>query len=590
MSTSRPLHKGLKSYLYLLPYVFNHRLQLLGVLVSLLFTSFSVLGFGKGIAYLIDKGFNNQNPDLLNKGLLVLLLIILLLAIATYCRAFFINTICEQVISNIRKDIYRHVIHLSPSFFEEQKTSDVLSRLTSDTSLVSGIIASVFSITLRNLILFIGGITMLILTSPKLAAYVLIIVPAVLIPLLMLGKRVKNLSKEAQHRTSLLGSHIEESLAGIQTVQSYNREAYECHRFGVYANDALYAERERLRIRALLVALVILCAFSAIALVLWVGGHDVLAGRMSSGKLSSFIFYAIVVASSTGALSEVIGDIQRAAGAIERIFELKLIVPHISSPLVPLWLSEPFKGTIIFDNVDFAYPANPGQLVLQDFSFTIQPGERVALVGPSGAGKSTILQLLLRFYDPLKGAVFLDEFNLNRISLHDVRGQFGIVPQDPMIFSCSAYDNIRYANPSASEGQVIEAAKAAEALDFLINLPQGIHTFVGERGVRLSGGERQRIAIARAILKNPKILLLDEATSALDAHNEYAVHKALETLMQGRTTLVIAHRLATVLKADRIIVIDQGRIEAIGNHGTLLQTSPLYAKLARLQFFESGPV
>ncbi|MFN7094780.1 MAG: ABC transporter transmembrane domain-containing protein, partial [Burkholderiales bacterium] len=490
-----PQYQGFKSYFYLIPYVKSHRLRLLGVFISLLFTSFSVLALGKGIAYLIDQGFNSHNPNLLNHAMSILLSVIIMLAIATYCRAYLINSVCEHIIASIRRDVYRHVIHLSPSFFETHKTSDVLSRLTTDTALVSSIISSVLSTTLRSLILFIGGITMIIHTSPKLTAYVLFIVPAILIPLFILGKRVRRLSRIAQEKTALIGAHIEESLAGIKTVQAYTREIQECHQFNDHVTTAFQAELNRLRIRSLLVALVILCAFTAIACVLWIGGHDVLSGKMSGGDLSSFIFYAIVVASSTSALSEVFGDIQRAAGAIERIFELKMVKPLIVSPILPETLLLPIKGSVTFNHIHFAYPSNPNQAVLTDFSLTLNPGETVALVGPSGAGKSTILQLLLRFYVPDSGCITLDGIDISYLSLHDLRHQCGLVPQDPILFSSTVFDNIRYGKPHASQEEVIEAAKAAEVLEFASTLPNGIHTFVGERGVRLSGGQRQRIAI-----------------------------------------------------------------------------------------------
>jgi ATP-binding cassette subfamily B protein len=579
-----PRKGNLKSLTAITIYLAPYKKSLIGVMIALIFTSSSVLGLGRGIQYLIDKGFGENNPALLDKALLVLLTVTLLLALATYTRASLINIICEKVVADIRRDVYRHIIRVSPSFFEHTKTSDVLSRLTTDTTLLNGIIASVMSIALRNILMLVGSLGFLIVTSPKLTAYVLVIVPLVVMPIIIMGRRVRGLSRTAQDKIVALSAHIEESLSGIKTVQAYTREEVECTQFSLKVDEALGAAVDRVRRRALLVALVISMVFGAVACVLWIGGHDVLAGKMTGGQLSSFIFYAILAASSLGALSEVASDLQRAAGATERLFELLTIQSDITDPLHPQHLPEHPAGEIIFTDVGFSYPARPDKQSLSSFSLHVHPGETIALVGPSGAGKTTLFQLLLRFYDPQHGSITLDGTELRELPVTELREQFGLVSQEAVIFSTSALENIRYGNPEASLEEVISAAKAAEAWDFIALLPQGIDTFLGEKGVRLSGGQRQRIAIARALLKNPRILLLDEATSNLDAASELLVQQALERLMKGRTTLVIAHRLSTIVNADRIIVINEGRIEAIGTHNDLAMQEGLYAKLAKLQF------
>lgn len=565
---------------YLRPYT----LSLVAVTIALIFTSGAVLGIGKGIGYLVDKGFAQNNPALLDQGLLVLLSITFLLACATYARFYLITYVGERVVADIRRDVYRHVIHLSPGFYETTKTGEILSRLTADTALLQMVVGSSLSIALRNILMLVGGIALLFFTSPKLTGYVAFIVPAVVTPIILFGRQVRRYSKASQDKVAELAAHAEQSLSGIKTIQAYVREPYESDRFDGFVNKAFRMAMQRVRMRALLTALVICLVFGAVGGVLWVGGHDVLAGKMKAGDLSSFIFYSVVVAGAVGALSEVAGSLQRAAGATERLFELLATEPDIKETVTPLPLPATIQGKISFENIVFRYPSQQQKTALHEFSLEVQPGEHVALVGPSGAGKSTVFQLLLRFYDPQEGSITVDGCNIRNLRLADLRSLFGYVSQDPVIFSADAMENIRYGNPDASDNDVIAAAKAAEAFEFIDRLPDGFHTFLGEKGVRLSGGQKQRIAIARAILKNPKILLLDEATSALDTENEILVQAALTHLMKGRTTLVIAHRLSTVLKADKIVVVNNGAIDAIGTHTQLVAEGGLYARLARGQF------
>lgn len=573
-----------KSLRPLFRYLFRYRLLVLGAAVSLVISSGAVLGLGQGLRFLIDQGFGVGDAPLLNQAFGMLLGIAVILAAASYARFFFVTQLGERVVADIRRNVYRHLLELSPAFYEHAGAGEIVSRMTTDTTLLQFVMGSSLAIAARNILLLIGGVTMLVLTSAKLAVSIAIAVPIVVLPVLFLGGKVRKLSRASQNRVAEIAGTVEETVNAIKTVQAFGREDYENGRFGERVQTAFLAAMQRVRLRALLTALVILLAFGSVSFVLWTGGHDVLRGEMSFGELSAFLFYSLLVAGAFGALSEVAGDLQRAGGAAERLMELMQVHAAVTSPARPVVLPRTVKGALSFKNVSFAYPGRPEIEVLKAISFSVRAGETVALVGPSGAGKSTIFQLLLRFYDAGKGVITLDKVAIEKLDLQVLRRQFALVSQEPVIFTGTARENIRYGNLAASDKEVLEAARAARADEFIAALPQGYDTPLGEKGVMLSGGQRQRIAIARAVLKNPKVLLLDEATSSLDAENEKLVQAALETLMRGRTTLVIAHRLATVLNADRILVLNQGGIEAEGTHKELLSKSALYARLAAMQF------
>jgi len=566
------------------PFLRPYRRRLAGATVALVVSSLTVLLLGQGLRHIVDQGLQQRDADLLNRAVLGFIVVSAVLAFATAARFYLVSWIGERVVADLRAAVFSRVISLSPAYFETTKTGEVLSRLTTDTELLQTVIGSSLSMALRNILTMLGALVMLAVTSLKLTLLVLIVVPAVVVPIVLFGRRVRKLSRKSQDRVADVAAFAEETINAIRTTQAYTHEPIDRKNFTGIVGETFNAARFRIRTRALLTAIVIMLTFSAVAVVLWVGGYDVIAGRMTGGELSAFVFYAILTAVSVGTLSEVIGDVQRAAGAAERLLELLATRSDIEAPAAPKAIPVPASGRVEFDGVTFHYPARPDKPSLHGFTLAVAPGETVALVGPSGAGKSTVLQLLLRFYDPEQGSIRFDGVDLKDADPADVRRQIGLVAQDPVIFAASAWDNIRYGRPEATDEEVREAARAANALEFLDALPEGFGTFLGEKGVRLSGGQRQRLAIARAILRNPPVLLLDEATSALDAESERAVQAALEVLSESRTTLVIAHRLATVKKADRIVVIEDGRIVAEGKHDDLIREGGLYARLAALQF------
>jgi ATP-binding cassette subfamily B protein len=582
------LPKGKLSNLrYLFTYLRPYKRGVIGATGALIVTSSGVLGIGKTLQYLVDEGIAKGDPQLLGNGYIMLLCVVLVLAIATYCRYLFVSWVGERVVADIRRDVFAKILSMHTAYFESTRTGDLLSRITTDTTLLQNVVGSSISIFLRNTLLFFGGVTMLLITSSELTKYVLFMLPVVIAPVIVLGRKVRKLSRATQDKVADISSHAEETIGAIRTIQSMAMETYETKRFGRIVESTLHTALKRIRTRALLTAIAITLIFGAIVTVLYIGGQYVVAGRISPGDLSAFIFYAVVVAGALGAVSEVIGELQRAAGATERLMEMMQLAPIITAPKEPHIFKKLPEGRVAFEHITFNYPARPDTAALSNISFRIEPGETVAIVGPSGAGKTTIFQLLLRFYDPQFGIIRVDGVDIRHLDPRYWRGFIGTVPQDPVIFSANVWDNIRCGNPNATDEQVRAAADTAAALGFIDALPQGFDTYLGEKGVRLSGGQRQRLAIARAIVRNPRLLLLDEATSALDAENESAIQTALEAVMSERTTLVIAHRLATVLKADRIVMLNEGKVEAVGTHATLLETSPLYKRLAELQFTSS---
>ncbi|SFK70699.1 ABC transporter transmembrane domain-containing protein [Falsiroseomonas stagni] len=580
-----PTRAPIASLRLLLPQLRPYLPRAIGAGVALLLAAAMTLAIGQGLKGLIDNGFSG-GAEGLNGAALAMGGIVAVLAVATSARYYLVSWLGERVAADLRRRVFDHVLSLSPAFFETARTGDILSRMTADVGLLQSLIGSAISMGLRNALTGLGALAMLVATSAKLAGIMLVVLPLVVAPLVLFGRRERRLSRTAQERVADLAATAEEALNGLRIVQAFTHEPQDRKRFGEEVERSVGAALRRIASRTALILAVILFGFGAITFSLWVGGQDVVAGRMTGGELSAFVFYAVLLASSGATMSELWGEIQRAAAAADRLLEILAAKPAIAAPAHPVALPVPAAGRLAFEEVGFRYPTRPDTAALDGFSLIVEPGETVALVGPSGAGKTTVFQLLLRFYDPQAGRVMVDGVDVAQADPAALRARIGIVPQDPAIFSASVAENIRYGRPDATDAEVRAAAEAAAADGFIARLPQGYDTHLGARGVTLSGGQRQRIAIARAILRDAPILLLDEATSALDAESEQAVQQALEALSRGRTTLVVAHRLATVRNADRIVVMEAGRIVAMGTHEALVREGGLYARLAALQFGE----
>jgi ATP-binding cassette, subfamily B, bacterial len=564
-------------------FISPYKRQVLYSLLALLFTAAITLSIGQGIRLLIDRGFATNSTDLLTQYVSIFFFLVFALALGTFTRYYWVTWLGERVIADIRRKVFDHLINLHPGFFEENRSLEIQSRLTADMTLLQSVIGSSVSFALRNFIMMVGGIIWLFITNAKLTAIVMICVPLVVTPILIFGRRVRKLSRQSQDKVATVGAYVGEILGQIKTVQAYNHQEIDKNKFRHYVEEAFTVAKTRTVQRALLVTLVIILVLGAVGLMLWVGGIDVIEGKISGGELAAFVFYSVIVGSAVASISEVIGELQRAAGAAERTIELLDTPNQIQSPLKPQALP-PVSGNIEIERLSFAYPSRPDVFVINELTLNIKAGETLALVGPSGAGKSTLFDLLLRFFDTGAGRIKLEGIDIRQLNITELRQCFALVSQNPALFYGSIADNLRYARPDALDTEVEGAAKAAYAHEFICELPQGYLTQLGDAGLGLSGGQKQRLAIARAILANAPILLLDEATSALDSQSEFWVQQALTQLMVNRTTLVIAHRLATVKSADRIAVLDQGRLEALGSHAKLMQSSKLYSQLATLQF------
>jgi ATP-binding cassette subfamily B protein len=570
------------------PFIAPYKGTLALALVALLVSSTALLAMPVAVRNVIDHGFSAADAANVDRYFFALLVFALVIGFFGAARAYFVNWLGERVVADLRDQVFRHVIRMDPTFFEETRVGEVLSRLTADTTLIQSISGVGISIVLRSSIQFIGALILLAFTNLQLMGLLVVVLPAVIVPILFIGRWVRRLSKDTQDRVADASGHAEEILNAVEIVQAFTAEELESKRFGGAVSTSFHTAIRRIQVRALLTTVATSGVFGALIFVLWVGAQSVLSGDMSAGELGQFVLYAVFVGASAAALSEFWGEVQRASGAMERIAELLQIEPAIQTPENPVMLPANCLGRVQFDNVTFSYPSRPGILALKNFSLDIRAGEHVAFVGPSGAGKSTLFQLLLRFYNTSSGTIMVDGIDIALADPAEVRGRLGIVPQETTIFGASAAENIRFGRPGASLDDIKAAARAASAFEFIEKLPEGFDTFLGQKGARLSGGQRQRIAIARAVLRDPKILLLDEATSSLDAASERLVQHALDKLQKNRTTLVIAHRLATVMQADRIVVMEAGQIQDVGTHQALLGRNAMYARMVELQFGEAA--
>jgi ATP-binding cassette subfamily B protein len=585
-ASSRKLGNLKAALRYLAPY----RWYVIGASVALIVTASVTLSIGQGVRMVIDAGFTSGAPGMLEHSLEIFALLVALLTLGTYARFYLVSWVGERVSADLRQAVFDHLVHLHPGFFEENLPTEIQSRVTTDTTLLQTVIGSSVSIALRNLLMFVGGVGLLVASNPKLSLIVLASAPVVVAPIVLFGRRVRSLSRSSQDELARVGSYVGEAFRHIKVVQAFNHQERDIKAFGEYVDSAFDVAVRRIRQRAWLVALVMMLVLSAIAMMLWIGGQDVIAGRTSAGELAAFIFYAFIVAGSVGSISEVVSDLQRAAGATERLVELLSARSPLIDPAHPVVLDAQGPASLAFEDVDFVYPTRPTAQVLKRVSFQVAAGATVALVGPSGAGKTTLFDLAQRFYDPNAGAVSIDGLDIRRCSLRDLRSQIGFVPQDPVLFAGSVLDNLRYGATDADEAAVREALASAGALTFVEGFPDGLATRIGEGGVGLSGGQRQRLAIARALIKKPRLLLLDEATSALDAQSEEAIRATVRALRGRTTVLIIAHRLSTVIEADRIVVLEAGVVVAEGPHDELLSTSPLYREYAQIQLAGSDSV